>query len=191
MQDNPELVLPGMPLFPRAVCGEPGCGKHLRCDNVSGLCGPHRVTGTSRGTVPCAELRCGALLRPGNVTGYCRDHQASARPPYMEAGESHGRWVTLEAAATAASKALCRCACGTVRPVQAQSLRRGLSQSCGCLVGTFHGLSKHPARDCWYAMITRCTKPSATGYANYGGRGIKVCDRWSGPDGIANFIADM
>jgi hypothetical protein len=40
-------------------------------------------------------------------------------------------------------------------------------------------------------MIARCTKPSATGYSNYGGRGITVCDRWQGPDGLATFIADM
>ena len=78
-----------------------------------------------------------------------------------------------------------------MRPVQALSLRRGISQSCGCLVGTFHGLSKHPAAYGWYSMTARCTNPAATGYANYGGRGIKVCDRWSGPDGLANFIADM
>jgi hypothetical protein len=40
-------------------------------------------------------------------------------------------------------------------------------------------------------MIARCTHPSAPSYPNYGGRGITVCDRWSGPEGIANFIADV
>lgn len=37
-------------------------------------------------------------------------------------------------------------------------------------------------------MIQRCTNPNATGYANYGGRGIKVCKRWRTFD---NFLADM
>lgn len=29
------------------------------------------------------------------------------------------------------------------------------------------------------------------GYPNYGGRGIKVCDRWLGEHGFENFLADM
>lgn len=38
-------------------------------------------------------------------------------------------------------------------------------------------------------MRYRCLKPSNPGYANYGGRGITVCDRWL--DSIDNFLADM
>lgn len=30
----------------------------------------------------------------------------------------------------------------------------------------------------WGSMITRCTNPNAKNYANYGGRGITVCDEW-------------
>src|SRR5690349_9042316 len=30
----------------------------------------------------------------------------------------------------------------------------------------------------WQAMIRRCTNPSDPSYSNYGGRGIRVCDRW-------------
>lgn len=40
-------------------------------------------------------------------------------------------------------------------------------------------------------MIRRCTDPGVKSFPHYGARGIKVCDRWSGPDGFANFIADM
>jgi hypothetical protein len=115
----------------------------------------------------------------------------AVRPPYMAAGEIHDRWVTLEAARVAIDKIMCRCECGTEKLVAAFSLRQGTSQSCGCLVGTFHGLRKHPAANGWYSMIARCSKPSSPGYANYGGRGITVCERWRGPEGLANFIADM
>ena len=38
-------------------------------------------------------------------------------------------------------------------------------------------------------MKVRCDNPNATGYANYGGRGIKVCDRWR--TSFAAFLADM
>lgn len=38
-------------------------------------------------------------------------------------------------------------------------------------------------------MIERCTKPTKDGFENYGGRGIRVCERWS--SSFSNFIADM
>ncbi len=38
-------------------------------------------------------------------------------------------------------------------------------------------------------MHSRCLNPNATGYENYGGRGITVCDRWL--NSFENFLADM
>jgi hypothetical protein len=40
-------------------------------------------------------------------------------------------------------------------------------------------------------MKWRCTSPRYHAFALYGGRGIKVCERWLGPEGFANFYADM
>src|SRR5207245_831416 len=39
--------------------------------------------------------------------------------------------------------------------------------------------------------LSRCRNPHATGFKNYGGRGITVCDRWQGGHGFENFLADM
>ena len=37
----------------------------------------------------------------------------------------------------------------------------------------------------------RCCNRNNPKYPDYGGRGIKVCDRWMGPYGFHNFYADM
>jgi len=41
----------------------------------------------------------------------------------------------------------------------------------------------------WKAMKTRCTNPNAQYYADYGGRGITICERWL--HSFENFLADM
>lgn len=43
----------------------------------------------------------------------------------------------------------------------------------------------------WDGMNQRCNQPSCKIYHNYGGRGIKICDRWQGVHGFAMFIEDM
>lgn len=50
---------------------------------------------------------------------------------------------------------------------------------------------EHPLWPTWSGMHSRCRNPNATSYANYGGRGIRVCERWTGPDGFYSFVADM
>jgi hypothetical protein len=52
-----------------------------------------------------------------------------------------------------------------------------------------HWWHDDPERMVWKAMRQRCNNPSATGFSDYGGRGIKVCERWD--SSYANFLADM
>lgn len=42
---------------------------------------------------------------------------------------------------------------------------------------------------CWHNMIARCGDKKNKSFARYGGRGIKVCDRWS--SSFVAFLADM
>jgi hypothetical protein len=46
-------------------------------------------------------------------------------------------------------------------------------------------------RHVYYAMKARCTNPNHPKFKDYGGRGIQVCDRWLGADGLINFYEDM
>jgi hypothetical protein len=52
-----------------------------------------------------------------------------------------------------------------------------------------HGLRKHPLYRTWADMRQRCSNPLKSNYQYYGGRGIRVCERWdlSFPD----FLADV
>lgn len=43
----------------------------------------------------------------------------------------------------------------------------------------------------WVNMRERCKNPKRGCFADYGGRDIRVCERWSGVGGFANFVADM
>lgn len=51
-----------------------------------------------------------------------------------------------------------------------------------------HGMRDSSEYGIWCAMLGRCRNPKATGYKNWGGRGITVCERW---EIFANFFADM
>ena len=114
---------------------------------------------------------------------------------------------------------LCRCDCGTERSVSRTQLRSGRSRNCGrcpdvvrerrerqskarrkhghggtrLLNDEGRGKSRgeSPTHISWRSIRDRCEKPQDRSYPNYGGRGITLCDRWKGPDGFANFLADM
>lgn len=52
-----------------------------------------------------------------------------------------------------------------------------------------HGMSGTREYDRWSDMKSRCYNPASTSYSRYGGRGIKVCDRWL--DSFPAFLGDM
>lgn len=54
-----------------------------------------------------------------------------------------------------------------------------------------HGMSNHPVYAVYKTMLARCSNPNNNGYKHYGGRGIRVCDRWLGELGFINFYSDM
>lgn len=51
-----------------------------------------------------------------------------------------------------------------------------------------HGMRHSKLYNVWNAMRSRCENPKVPAYADYGARGITVCDRWME---FKNFHADM
>ena len=52
--------------------------------------------------------------------------------------------------------------------------------------------SRHPLYRCWASMKNRCyNKNDTKNYQWYGGRGIRICDRWVNENGFWNFVQDM
>lgn len=89
----------------------------------------------------------------------------------------HNRWMRL--------LWLCQCDCGNTTTPHGESLRSGVTQSCGCLRTEMleqsekrHGESGTRLYHVWDTMIQRCTNPNSTKYKDYGARGIGVCDEW-------------
>jgi hypothetical protein len=91
---------------------------------------------------------------------------------------------------------LCLCQCGNKVRVRAGSLLGGHHRSCGCLqreraseVKKTHGQSKSPEYKAWCQMRERCSNSSLDRWDHYGGRGIRVCDRWM--NNFPAFFADL
>jgi len=92
----------------------------------------------------------------------------------------------------------CVCDCGGETLATMPWLKRGQKKSCGCqrFVGRdkacesnrTHGMSTTTTYKTWQSMRQRCENPNNDQYENYGGRGIRVCERWSS---FENFLEDM
>lgn len=120
-------------------------------------------------------------------------------------GKRFGRLIALRSLVIKKKKSIlhweCICDCGGSAIVSTDNLRRGNTTSCGCYKKekTSERLLKHgdnrsnnkktPEYRAWYSMKTRCYNSNIKRYADYGGRGIRVCERWL--SSYENFLEDM
>lgn len=137
---------------------------------------------------------CGCLRKENPIKyGY---HRRGAE--YDLTGRSFGRLCVIRFNHTENGYRywLCQCECKKQVFVTSNNLRNGTTRSCGCLRDEIkfkhgHNRVKNKSRtyQSWDNMIQRCTNPYASKYEYYGGRGIKVCDRWK--EDFRNFLEDM
>jgi hypothetical protein len=127
-------------------------------------------------------------------------------------GQRFGRLLGIDEAEAIQGKAqkhrrfVFRCDCGTEKTINPWAVKAGRVVSCGCQLrekaSTLaertclkHGDCRAGGRAREYGiyrtMLSRCYNPSTERYANHGGRGIVVCDRWRGNGGYEKFLEDM
>lgn len=118
----------------------------------------------------------------------------------VKRGDRFGKWIVIgeEPCRKGNGKKLCRhwlcrCDCGTEKHVEQGSLLYGLSHRCkkcrSRAIATKHGLQGTKEYKAWQGMKKRCNNPKDSAYHNYGGRGIRVCDRWQ--NSFEAFYQDM
>lgn len=156
---------------------------------------------------------CGAETRATNSalksgkTKSCgclrRDTAASTSPATridLSPGERFGRWTVIGPCPKRAGQQhvrwLCQCDCGSTRDIKGTILKNGRSKGCATCassdamtrMSTRHGMYGTPLYRIWSGIKNRCCDVKNKSYHRYGGRGIKLCDRWLD---FKNFHADI
>lgn len=122
------------------------------------------------------------------------------RPLKDYAGQKFGKLTALSLVErTADNNHLWRflCDCGNQKDARIKNVKSGHTTSCGCAFramlverNTTHGMSRRLSQTyrSWKDMRSRCMNVCDSDYADYGGRGIRVCDQWAD---FAVFVADV
>ena len=116
------------------------------------------------------------------------------RKPIVKKGDKYNRLTAVQFDHRRGSTQywLFKCECGNKKVLQVNNVKSGNTKSCGCLKKgriAIHGMSYSREHITWASMKARCCNKNAPDYKNYGGRGIKVCDRWK--NSFKNFYKDM
>lgn len=130
-------------------------------------------------------------------------HRGRPRNPVPKIGTVFGRLTVLDntqRAPRGQSMLRVRCECGKEKVVAASNVVLGKTTSCGCFARerasaalTKHGQARVRAHSAeyktWCGMLRRCTNSHDKSFAEYGAKGIVVCERWA--DSFEAFFADM
>lgn len=123
------------------------------------------------------------------------------KPSIEDIGKRYGRLIVQEVDIVFIygknrAMATCICDCGNTHKVGITTLRSGAVRSCGCLLREttskrmkIHGRAHTREWNIWQNMKRRCNNPDHPRYADWGGRGITVCERWN--TSFVEFFNDM
>ncbi len=145
----------------------------------------------------CKRCKKDLVGKHRNIATFCSRVCMSLYTREQWVGKRFHRLTILEVLDN--RKARCLCDCGNETSVYLVNISRSVpnTTSCGCLwsevirkANTTHGYPrKSLTYRTWSMMKARCYIPSCSSYSYYGGKGIKVCDRWR--LSFQNFLDDM
>jgi hypothetical protein len=176
---------------------------------------PEYIDGSGRKRIKYSCVcACGALvqvlgenLRSGHTTSCgCQQDENRRKRAKDVTGLKFGRLTVIGDAPKYVSpkgkeirRVVARCECGAESTINLHSIRYGLSASCGCyrtelaVSSVKHGDARKRANTreykTWSNMIARCENPNVDRYPIYGGRGIRVCEKWR--ESFGDFLSDM
>lgn len=147
------------------------CGTSRFISSSNLRCGTSKSCGCSRYNGRVKQLN--ESIKPGMKFGLLTTIEPLPKTPYK-----HRRWQ-------------CRCECGEIKAINIYDLFNGSVTSCGCKRRRIkeNAAQRHPLYGMWWGMRQRCSNVRHVSYRHYGGRGIKVCARWS--NDFWAFVADM
>ena len=139
--------------------------------------------------VPCS-CSCGgtrAVARHRLVSGHtsscgCIKKERLSKSRVIDlAGRRFSSLTAIEQCGRTKNKGVrwtCLCDCGGICITTGSKLLCGSKTHCGCQKKPRKRIADHPLHATWSGMIQRCKNINSASYANYGGRGVTVCDRW-------------
>lgn len=135
-------------------------------------------------------------LRPNGLKS-CGCLQRDTASSTMKKGDLIGQrfanlyvkeWIPVRERKQSKFPYLCMCDCGNITYAKRNDLVTGNKKSCGCIHDNYshqskiihytHGKSYTRLYRVWSIIKDRCDNPNSKNYANYGGRGITLCDEW-------------
>jgi len=134
------------------------------------------------------SLQCGSpllekIMKFIDLTGKRFDRLTVVNYSHKDKNKKHTFW-------------LCKCQCGNIKVVEGSHLKSGHTKSCGCWnmevlrkKPITHNMSKTQEYKSWQCMKDRCLNARYKRYKDWGGRGIKICNRWK--NSFENFYKDM
>ena len=149
------------------------------------------------------KCKCGKIISVRACTlkngqsKQCRDCANKSNRLKFIKGQVFGNWTIIKETEVASKfrHYKCKCKCGQIKAIASVELKIGRSTQCrDCAAKsripkvTTHGRTKTIEYSRWHGMRERCEKPNHVSFRYYGGRGIKVCERWLK---FENFFEDM
>ncbi|CAG4889562.1 hypothetical protein [Paraburkholderia gardini] len=171
----------------------------MKICSIEGCAGPHSAKGMCPVHYSRMKRRDDRIARDHGTDSNSRKIKGKYHP--IEKGQRFGILTAIQSLGKRNERGfwLFRCDCGNEIEKASKSVKESINPSCGCrprssthgLRDKFQGSTRRNAAEyeSYKSAIRRCYSQKCASYARYGGRGIKMCEKWK--ESFLSFLADM